>query len=51
MITHGRACREEPCDYCETLAEDRAYDIGSADDWQYAQTQYEGYLDRLGPTS
>lgn len=52
MIPHGRSCAEEAiCDYCQNLAEDRSHDWGFDDDWQLAQTQYEGYLDRLGPAS
>jgi hypothetical protein len=47
-MIHGRVCMDEPCDYCQNLAEDRAYDIGHRDDWQLAQTQYERHLDRLG---
>lgn len=48
---HGRACSEEACDYCESLAEDRAYDWGFSDDWQKAADQYDRYLDRLGGAS
>jgi hypothetical protein len=42
---------EDACDYCANLAEDKAYSWGDVDDWRLGQTQYEGYLDRLGPSS
>ena len=43
---HGRACAEEPCDYCQKLAEERA-EPDYADD-PGGQEQWERYLDRLG---
>ena len=46
MIPHGRACAEEPCDYCQNRAEERAADE-SWDDLG-GQDQWERYLDRLG---
>jgi len=45
-LYHGRACAEEPCDYCQKLAEERA-EPDYADD-PGGQDAYERYLDRLG---
>jgi hypothetical protein len=50
-VIHGRACKDEPCPFCESLAEDRAYSWGFDDDADKAADQYDRYLDRLGPAS
>jgi hypothetical protein len=42
---HGRSCTEEPCDYCQNLAEDHAYDWEPRYDPSAAATQYERYFD------
>ena len=46
---HGRACTEgDWCDYCQNLAEDRAYDWGDPGDIWLAEAQYERHMDRMG---
>jgi len=46
-LYHGRACAEDACDWCQKLAEDRAYDWTTEPD-HAGERMYEAYLDRLG---
>lgn len=47
-LRHGRDCATDLCDYCQNLAEERAYDWGDDSDTRGSERQYEAYLERLG---
>ena len=47
-LHHGPECAEDPCDFCQNRAEERAEGWGHDDDWRLGQTQYERQLDRMG---